>query len=204
MTPDTPIFQVRFAGIDFESAGATRGSTDVPVQIGLSDWAVPTGHRESFVSYLRSNSPITWSARKVHGIKDEDLVDAPSLLELWPTVKRRLSGAVVVAHGKGTEKRFLRAFPGHGFGPWVDTLLLARAAWPELPDHSLSALCISRNLDTRIRELAPKGTWHDALFDTIASLVLLEDIVTSFNLADRPLVQLIFPDTREWHHQRSR
>ncbi len=204
MTPDTPICQVRFAGIDFESAGAARGKTDVPVQIGLAEWSIRTGHTEPFVSYLSSTSPITWSAKKVHGIRDEDLIGAPSLLELWPVVKKRLGDAVVVAHGKGTEKRFLRAFPGHGFGPWVDTLLLARAAWPELPDHSLSALCIGRNLEARIRELAPKGSWHDALFDTIASLALLEDIVKSFELADRPLAQLVFPDTREWHQQRSR
>ena len=204
MTPDTPIHQARFAGIDFESAGAARGKTDVPVQIGLANWSVSEGHTLPFVSYLTSNSPITWSAKKVHGIQDEDLVDAPSLLELWPTVRDRLSGAVVVAHGKGTEKRFLRAFPGHGFGPWVDTLLLARAAWPELPEHSLSALCIHRGLDSRVQELSPKGTWHDALFDTLASLVLLEDIVNSFDLAERPLEQLVFPDTRAWHQQRSR
>ncbi|MFC7337064.1 exonuclease domain-containing protein [Haloferula chungangensis] len=204
MTPETPIHQARFAGIDFESAGAARGRTDVPVQIGLASWSIHEGHAQAYVSYLRSSSPITWSARKVHGIQDEDLIGAPSLLELWPVIKKRLGSAVVVAHGKGTEKRFLRAFPGHGFGPWVDTLLLARAAWPELPDHSLSALCISRNLEPRIRELAPKGSWHDALFDTIASLALLEDIITSFELADRPLAQLVFPDTREWHQQRSR
>lgn len=204
MTPETPIRQVRFAGIDFESAGAARGMTDVPVQIGLADWSVTDGHAEPFVSYLSSSSPITWSAKKVHGIQDEDLVGSPSLLELWPIVKKRLGSAVVVAHGKGTEKRFLRAFPGHGFGPWVDTLLLARAAWPDLPEHSLSALCISRNLELRIRELAPKGTWHDALFDTIGSLALLEDIINSFDLSDRPLAQLVFPDTREWHKKRPR
>lgn len=204
MTPDTPIRHARFAGIDFESAGAARGRTDVPVQIGLADWSITSGHAEPFVTFLRSSSPITWSAKKVHGISDEDLVGAPSLLELWPVVRDRLSDAVVVAHGKGTEKRFLRAFPGHGFGPWVDTLLLARAAWPELPEHSLSALCIHRGLESRVRELAPKGSWHDALFDTIASLALLEDIVESFRLCNSPLAQLIFPDTREWHQQRSR
>jgi DNA polymerase-3 subunit epsilon len=204
VTPDTPIRQARFAGIDFESAGAAKGRTDVPVQIGLADWSVASGHSQPFVTYLSATSPITWSARKVHGIRDEDLIDAPSLLELWPIVRDRLSGAVVVAHGKGTEKRFLRAFPGHGFGPWVDTLLLARAAWPELPDHSLSALCIHRGLESRLRDLAPNGSWHDALFDTIASLALLEDIVTTFELEDSPLAQLVFPDTREWHQQRSR
>ncbi|MGB6219806.1 exonuclease domain-containing protein [Haloferula sp.] len=204
MTPETPIRLARFAGIDFESAGAARGRTDVPVQIGLANWSISDGHSKPFMSYLKSSGPITWSAQKVHGIREEDLKDAPSLLELWPTVRDQLSGAVVVAHGKGTEKRFLRAFPGHGFGPWVDTLLLSRAAWPELPEHSLSALCLHRKLEDRIRAHCPQGNWHDALFDTVASLALLEDIVTSFDLVDLPLAQLVFPDTREWHQQRSR
>jgi DNA polymerase-3 subunit epsilon len=55
---------------------------------------------------------------------------------LWPEFKSRLSGAVVVAHGAGTEKRFLRACPLHGFGPWLDTLALSRAALPGL-DYQL-------------------------------------------------------------------
>lgn len=192
----------RFTAIDFESAGAERGRTDVPVQIGLAGWSPGHGHGETFVSYLASEAPITWSARKVHGIRDEDLAGAPSLLGLWPELKKRLAGAVVVAHGKGTEKRFLRAFPGHGFGPWVDTLLLARAAWPELPGHSLSALCESRGLGEAVTGMIPGRKWHDALYDAAASLLLLEDLVKSFDLTDKPLDWLVSPDTGAWHRSR--
>jgi len=202
VTPDSPIASLRFAAIDFESAGAARGRTDVPVQLGLAEWSIAGGHAAPFVSYLRSSEPITWSARKVHGIRDEDLEGAPSLLELWPTLRGRLGGAVVVAHGKGTEKRFLRAFPGHGFGPWLDTLLVARAAFPELPDHSLSALCEALGIDRRIPPLAAGRRWHDALFDAVASLVLLAEIVDRFGLAARPLACLTAPDTSTWHRLR--
>ena len=111
-----------FTAIDFESAGAARGMTDSPVQVGLASWSADSGHRDAFVSYLATDQPVQWSARKVHGIGPEDLENAPPLLSLWPELKSRLAGAVVVAHGKGTEKRFLRAFPGHGFGPWIDTV----------------------------------------------------------------------------------
>ena len=153
----------RFTAIDFESAGAARGMTDSPVQVGLASWSAEDGHGDAFVSYLFTDQPVQWSARKVHGIGPEQLADAPSLLSLWPELKRRLSGAVVVAHGKGTEKRFLRAFPGHGFGPWIDTLLLARAAWPDLPDHSLGALCETLGLADEVRAIVPEKSWHDAL-----------------------------------------
>jgi DNA polymerase-3 subunit epsilon len=192
----------RFTAIDFESAGAARGRTDVPVQVGLAGWSAASRHGGHFVSYLAADTPITWAARKVHGIRDEDLAAAPTLLALWPELKGRLAGVVVVAHGKGTEKRFLRAFPGHGFGPWVDTLLLARAAWPEIEDHSLSALCDHLGLSPAVQSMLPGRRWHDALYDAVASLVLLEHLVEAFDLADKPLECLLSPDTARWHRQR--
>ena len=192
----------RFTAIDFESAGAARGKTDSPVQIGIASWSVAAGHDDSFVSYLRTDQPILWAARKVHGIGPEHLIEAPALLMLWPEVKKRLAGAIVVAHGKGTEKRFLRTFPGHGFGPWIDTLLLARAAWPDLPDHSLGALCEMHGLTENIRSLVPEKSWHDALFDAVASLVLLARLIETHALADHSVDSLLHPDTSVWHGSR--
>jgi len=194
----------RFCAIDFESAGAARGMTDQPVQIGIAVWSMNDGHHNDFTSYLHTDQPIQWSARKVHGIGPEDLRNAPSLLSLWPELKSRLSGAVVVAHGKGTEKRFLRTFPGHGFGPWIDTLLLARAAWPEQPDHSLGALCESHDLTRIIREIVPGKSWHDALFDAVASLVLLSHLIESHHLSSAGIDHLLHPDTSVWHQSRQR
>ena len=189
----------RFTAIDFESAGAARGMTDSPVQVGLASWSVEAGHADPFVSYLFTDQPVQWSARKIHGIGPGDLAGAPSLLTLWPDLQRRLSGAVVVAHGKGTEKRFMRAFPGHGFGPWIDTLLLARAAWPDLANHSLGALCDHHGLTPAIRSIVPNKSWHDALFDATASLVLLAHLIEAVDLAGQPVEVLLQPDTSAWH-----
>ncbi len=193
------ISQSLFTAIDFESAGAVRGMTDAPVQVGLASWSMDEGHGNYFVSYLATNQPVRWSAQKVHGIGPEQLADAPSLLSLWPEFKSRLGGAAVVAHGKGTEKRFLRAFPGHGFGPWIDTLLLARAAWPGLADHALGPLCEHLGLTGRIIESVPQKSWHDALFDAVASLFLLEHLVVTLALENYPVVSLTCPNTSVWH-----
>ena len=192
----------RFTAIDFESAGAARGKTDVAVQIGMGCWSMEAGHHNDFVSYLSTDQPIQWSAQKVHGITQDDLADAPSLLSLWPECKARLSNSVVVAHGRGTEKRFLRTFPGHGFGPWVDTLQLGRALWPDLEDHSLGSLCEQLKLTEGIRELVPDKNWHDALFDAVASLVLLVHIIELHGLAEQDVEFLLHPDTSDWHQKR--
>ncbi len=196
------IRQCRFTAIDFESAGAARGMTDNPVQVGLSTWSADGGHRDAFVSFLYTDQPVQWSARKVHGIGPAQLADAPTLLSLWPELRQRLDGALVVAHGKGTEKRFLRAFPGHGFGPWIDTLLLARAAWPDQPDHSLGAICDACGLASSVSSLIPGKSWHDALFDAAASLFLLEHLVNALDLHDQPVETLLHPDTSAWHRNK--
>jgi len=191
-----------FAAIDFESAGAERGSTDVPVQIGMATWSASSGHTDHFVSFIHTDQTIKWAAQKVHGISSSDLEDAPRLMLLWPEIKRRLSNRAVVAHGHGTEKRYLRTFPAHGFSPWVDTLLLSRAAWPELPSHSLGNICEHFGLTEKTSQLVPNKTWHDALYDATASLVLLEYLIKTFQLKASSIDLLVHPDTSKWHQLR--
>ena len=191
-----------FAAIDFESAGAERGKTDVPVQIGMAMWSVEKGHFSPFVSFIRADRPITWAAQKVHGISSDDLADAPAYMTLWPQIKASLHNNIAVAHGHGTEKRYLRAFPAHGFGPWVDTLQLARAAWPELPSHALGEVCEHFELTAKVTQLVPNKTWHDALYDAVASLVLLEHLIEEFNLENSPISFILKPDTTAWHRLR--
>ena len=127
---------------------------------------------------------------------------AATLLSLWPELKRLLAGRAIVAHGHGTEKRFLRAFPGHPFGPWIDTLLRSRAAWPDFDDHSLGNICDQLGLSARVEKLAPEGRWHDALFDSVASLAILKHLVSAHDLADRDLDLLLNPDLSAYQRRR--
>jgi len=196
------IRKTTFSAIDFESAGTAPGKTDAPVQIGTTTWNLNLGITDTWTSYIHTDQPITWSAQKIHGITKKHLEQAPKLMLLWPKIKQRLNQKPVVAHGHGTEKRFLRAFPAHGFSPWIDTLQLSRAAWPDLSSHSLSALCDSLNLTQSVRKLIPQHTWHHALFDATASIILLEKIILTFQLEDSPLSTLLSPDTSIWKNKR--
>ena len=51
------------------------------MQIGLACWSPGTGHGDPFVSYLRSDQPVTWSARKVHGIGPVPVTLAEHLMQ---------------------------------------------------------------------------------------------------------------------------
>jgi DNA polymerase-3 subunit epsilon len=109
-----------------------------------------------------------------------------------------------VAHGAATEKRFLRAFPFHGFGPWVDTLKLSRAVWPTRESFSLGDLIISLRLEEELRANYPGFRWHDALSDAAASLVLLRRIVVETGIEREETDILLRADDSFYHRLKAR
>ena len=181
-----------FAALDFESAGEAPGLTDAPVQAGIALMAGGDIQPESFYrTYINPRRAVTWAAQKVHGITTAHLSDAPDMITLWPEFRDRLSGRVVVAHGAGTEKRFLRAFPMHGFGPWLDTVQLSRRAWPGLGDYSLEALARRLGFQDELDMLCPGLRFHDALYDAAGSLLVLRTLITGAGLLDRDASELL-------------
>lgn len=204
MSLDMPVREAVWAALDFESTGATSGRTDEPVQVGMAFW--PGGSAEPgcfFRSYLRCSSPTASTALAVHGIGQRETEGAPPLSSLWPEFKSRLHGSVVLAHGAGTEKRFLRAFPLHGFGPWVDTLSVSRAVLPDLPDHALGCVVGALGLEGEVKRLCPGFGWHDALFDAVACLVLLRYLVGALDFGDMSLGQLANLDASGYRRRRT-
>jgi DNA polymerase-3 subunit epsilon len=192
------VAEASFAAIDFESAGIRRGGTDVPVQIGIAVLEC-LEFSKSFSSFVFSDQPITWAAHKVHGIRASDLTGAPRLLELWPHIRSLLENRWIVAHGSATERRFLRAFPFHGFGPWIDTLKLSRALWPGKQSFALGDLILDLDLEEELRKALPNFRWHDALSDAVASLVLLRRVVAEANLNDEEVNILLRADDSPYH-----
>ena len=159
------------------------GGTDEPVQIAIVHLA-GAAISEGLCSYVKAESEVTWAARKVHGITDSMIKDAPRFLDLWPRIKSDMEGCWIVAHGAATEKRFLRVFPFHSFGPWVDTLHLARAVYPDLSSHSLGEVIKALGLESAAEIQTAGFRWHDARCDATASLVLLRHVISVCRLED--------------------
>lgn len=195
--------ETEFAALDFESAGMRPGGTDYPIQIGI---AICIGGCVSYglKSYIACGAAVTWRARDVHGIKTADLADAPPLAELWPNVRELLAGRWIVAHGAATEKRFLAAYPFHGFGPWVDTLKLARALDPGLESHALGDVVRAYQLEEKLTSSIPDFRWHDAYCDAYASLVLLHHFIRHHQLENLPAETLLLADDSHFHRSKAR
>lgn len=172
--------EAEFVIIDFESTGSVEGYAVEPWQIGLVFFARGALAPECrYTSLLRiGNRPFNPYAPGRHAVLREELAHAPALGHLWPTLRPWLTGRPLVAHNTSTERKFLgEAFPLHPLGPWIDTLDLARRAYPQLQSHKLEDLTDRLGLTARVAQHCPDLAPHDALYDAVASGILLEHIL---------------------------
>jgi len=193
--------------IDFEATGSVEGYPSEPWQVGIVVFR--QGHpeiRESFSSLLQiGNRPFNPYAPGRHEELREEMQLAPSLPDLWPELKPMLHGRPLAAHNMGTEKKFLRqAFPLHPIGPWIDTLKLARLAYPDLSSHKLEDLLKSLDLTERVERMAPGLAPHDALYDAIACAVLLESLLTLPGWSEVSITGLSKVTPARYHRNRGR
>jgi len=139
---------MEFAAIDFETTGYENGATNEPWQLGVAvvrDGAV-VETREFF--FRTSLTP-----------------GRETLMDLWPEWQPLLAGRRLVAHNIATERTILtRVAPLTKWGPWTDTLKLAKVRYPKLPSYALGELCEMFGLVPQFEG----RTWHDGLYDAIA------------------------------------
>lgn len=169
--------EARLVAVDFESTGHTPGYPDQPWQIGV----VPLVRgevviTESFESYLQVpvDRPFNPFAPGSWRLARESLATVPDLAASWPVLKERVAGVPLIAHNAATEKKFFRkAWPLHRVGPWIDTLKLARRAFPDLKSYELERVVDAAGQQEQLRALLPGREPHDALYDALACALVL-------------------------------
>ena len=99
---------------------------------------------ETFDELVRPRRPIPPSATRVHGIRPEDVADAPPVEAVVRRFHAFVGDDVLVAHNAAFDMRFLRtaeqAADVRFNHPVLDTLLLSALVHPEHDDHSLEAI----------------------------------------------------------------
>jgi len=173
----TPAVNARMWAVDFESTGTVSGYPDEPWQLALVpiiDGVVhPAGAFETYL-HVDPDRPFSPFAPGSWIEKRAALAEAPGLSALAASCSARIGAAPLVAHNIATEKKFFRkAWPLHRPGPWIDTLKLARIAFPGLASYELEALIPSAGLGPALSNLLPDRTSHDALYDATGCALLL-------------------------------
>jgi DNA polymerase III epsilon subunit-like protein len=139
---------------------------------------------------VRPPRPVTWQARRVHGLTSADLDGERPAESVEAEVLAYLEGAdAVVGHQVRVDLAVLtRSFPGWPALPAVDTLRLARTLHPDLPSHRLGALAQHFQLTTGL-----PGPAHRAGYDATIAARLLVHLATG--LAPETAKQLIDAST---------
>ena len=101
---------------------------------------------------------------RIHGITDDHVVGAPRFADVHAAIDGHLSGRITVAHSlfdKGALGAACRVHERTAIETtWLDSVRVARRAWPELQSHRLNVL--TKFLGIRHRH-------HDALSDARAA-----------------------------------
>ena len=164
--------------LDFESTGAVPGHADAPWQLGLVAFDLRSDRPpllRDHLLHIPAGRPFNPYAPGRHAQLRPQLDAAPAFHDLWPSLSPLLArGQILVAHNASTERRFLaRLAPLTPFPAWIDTLVLARAAFPALPSHALADVAAAADLLPALDALLPGRTWHDALYDALAAALFL-------------------------------
>jgi len=101
---------------------------------------------------------------RVHGISCDHVVGKPTFAHIHATVDAHLSGRVAVAHSLFDKSALAAACRQHAMAAieatWLDSVRVAKRAWPELPSHRLNVLA---------KFLGVRHKHHDALSDARAA-----------------------------------
>jgi len=176
-SPFTEALHACFAVVDFETTGAVEGYPVEPWQLGI---VRVRGGRvcadEAFGTLMRvGDRPFNPRAPGRHALLRGELAAAPAPGELWPELATWVTGVPLVAHNAGTERTMLnRLAPLHRLGPWVDTLVLVRRAYPGLASKALEEVVSALGLTARVQGLCPGRAAHDALYDAFACAAVLD------------------------------
>lgn len=160
-----------FAVIDVEGNGQQP-----PDLVEIAIATVDRGVRQAvYSSLIRPPRPITPIVRRLHGISNEAVADAPSIAQIADEISDRLEGKVPLGHNVRVDINVIsRQLPTSWTPAFaIDTLLLAKRVLPAQPSYSLERLRAHLGLEhegsSTIRHRA--GADVVAAFDLFCALV---------------------------------
>ena len=160
--------------IDLETTGLD--ADDEIVEVGAVDLNVRTGDICDRASQIvRPSKPIPPLACAVHHITDDDVVSAPSWVDVGPQVFDGDENVVAfAAHNASFESRFVGAGLIGG-KPFICTHKAALRLWPEAPGHSNQALRYWLKLPVDRERATPA---HRALPDAYVTAHILREMLS--------------------------
>ena len=184
------------------------------LQCGIIEYGIVTinaGEIEhTGTSLCRADTPLQPRDILVHGLRNEMLETFPFFISHQELFYGLRGSGVMAAHHAPVENMLLNRYwtvvpvgsksselPGSGgsWGPWIDSRLVAQRCYPA-DDYSLGALVKTFDLGSRLETLAnaycpgDRRKPHCALYDALASALLLIHLQYVYGLDDHTLIRL--------------
>ncbi len=149
-----------FVVIDVETACSRVGSI---CQVGIVGFrnGMEVFAYETLVDPL---DDFSYFNTRIHGITCDHVMGAPTFGDIHAAIDGHLAGRITVAHSFFDKGALGAACAAHGRPvidtTWLDSVRVAKRAWPELPSHRLNVLT---------KFLGVRHKHHDALSDARAA-----------------------------------
>jgi DNA polymerase-3 subunit epsilon len=155
---------MNFIAIDFETATGRRNSACAVGIISVENGVIAD---EYYTLIQPPNNEYNWHNTQVHGITEWNTKNTPTFDKLYPEIKKRIQGRVVVAHNEAFDRSVLqKTMAEYGLdytelkiaNRWECTMKLCRAS-NRYPSGKLNECCAVENI---------KLKHHEALSDARA------------------------------------
>lgn len=143
---------LEFTVFDLETTGLSN-RTDRIVEIGAVRYS--RGEiAETMEELINPGIPIPPEVSAIHGIFDSHVENKPFIGEILPRFLKLIEGSVLVAHNANFDVGFIKKALGRENLPIpsvmvLDTIMLARKAWPGRKSYSLQNLAIYLGIDVK-------------------------------------------------------
>jgi len=159
---------MNFTAIDFETATASRASACAVGIVTVENGKII----EEFHTLIKPpNNEYNWRNTQVHGITRNDTQNAQTFAAVYPEIKKRLQGKVIVAHNESFDRSVLKnTMVDHQLDyadlnisdRWECTMKLCKAN-DKYPSGKLNECCMVDNIELK---------HHEALSDARACAAL--------------------------------
>lgn len=139
-----------FCSLDLETTG-TNPALHKIVEIGMIKFNLEK-QLDEYESLINPEGSIPQNVIDIHGITNDMVQDSPTIQERINEIYKFIGDSVLVIHNPRFDLSFLKTVKVNGVDTKevlqaIDTVKMARKAFPYFPNHKLKTLCYQFDLD---------------------------------------------------------
>jgi DNA polymerase III epsilon subunit-like protein len=182
----------RYVAIDVEGTASPAGQPEGLVEVAAVELTETGGETRVFHSLVNPGQPISSIGTRIHGLRDRDVAQQPTMADISSRLAELVDDGVVVAHNARVDWSLVhRDCPALRPLAVLDTLRMSRALWPEVRKHGLDSVLERLDVEVKDGEGVTRGGRHTALHDALATARVFRKMVLTAEQRGLALPELL-------------